>query len=113
MTYRDFLNKLYDEVKAIRLQRNILFEEFNANKNKLQEVRNEESNLNKVTKGEVRRPEDIKKYLADLEKRYETVSLNKEAEKKLLSEIANLKKVIPSVDNYISMLAELPKTKLR
>lgn len=86
VTYKDFLKTKYDEVNADVERRNKLKDQKDAIEKQLSELQDQKRELQTTIHRDFKKssPEEIKKAISDYEKKYETTSLSKDQEKKLL-----------------------------
>jgi uncharacterized coiled-coil DUF342 family protein len=86
VTYKDFLKTKYDEVNADIERRNKMKDQRDAIEKQLGELQEQKRELQSIIHRDFKKssPEEIKKAISDFEKKYETTSLTKDQEKKLL-----------------------------
>lgn len=108
LTFREVLNQKIEEIKGLRDQKRMLYNEKNAIGDKIKAIELEREQLlkNLPNNRDMQDPAKIQAKIAELERRYETTSLAPAEEKKLIAEIKRLK---DSVQNAINAQEVKPK----
>ena len=102
------MNQKIEEIKGLRDQKRMLYNEKNAIGDKIKAIELEREQLlkNLPNNRDMQDPAKIQAKIAELERRYETTSLAPAEEKKLIAEIKRLK---DSVQNAINAQEVKPK----
>ena len=108
LTFREVLNQKIEEIKGLRDQKRMLYNEKNAIGDKIKAIELEREQLlkNLPNNRDMQDPAKIQAKISELERRYETTSLAPAEEKKLIAEIKRLK---DSVQNAINAQEVKPK----
>ena len=108
LTYREVLNQKIEEIKGLRDQKRMFYNEKNAigDKIKALELEREQLLKNLPNNKDMQDPVKIQTRISELERRYETTSLPPQEEKKLIAEIKRLK---DSIQNAVNAQEVRPK----
>ncbi len=96
VTFKDFLRDKIDAVREIKAAKRKVQDTINEIQEKVNKLEEDRQALRKNVSKDHQKPSEIQAQIEDLQKRYETTSLSKDNEKKIINEIKYLKTTLPS-----------------
>lgn len=105
VTFSDFIKTKIEELKSVRGQKKELEAEREKVNDKINALQTERDNLQKTLPNgrENQNPENIRKTIEDMQRRYETTTLKPAEEKKMLADMKKMKESIPNAQRLIEL----------